>query len=440
MNPADASLAAVASSAGRRGGDAPIVERIDRIEGFRCVKSAWESIYRRDPESQFFLSWTWLAGVFEAHPGAWFVLVARDAGGEYLGFLPLYQKAVWSKSRNRIRNEIEFAGRLFWADYGGVLCLPGCEDDVLPAFARHLKRMDWSHIYLKGFRVSDRRYELFMGPFADDRLAVESLTARTDDGESDNLVSPYVDLPDTFERYLVERLSSNTRQKVRRYLRKVESSLEYRLTVSTPATHGRDVRILEDLWRTMWGSLKGSRTDRLAVMYRTIVARGLRDECVLMPVLWHRETPIGLLASFIDQTKSRLLFFVSGRNEGFDDVPVGLVLHACNIRWAIEHGIRTYDLLRGDEPYKRSLGATAVEQLRYPLIRTRSGVNLNDALDPGCLADALRMVDEFARRGQATEATTAMYQTLATIAGREPAERLMDALSGDHRVGASGRD
>ena len=333
--------------------------------------------------------------------------------------------------RGRIRNEIEFAGRLFWADYGGVLCLPGREDDVLPAFASCLKRMHWSHIYLKGFRISDRRYDLFLGPFTDDRLVIEQLTARTDDGESDNLVCPYIDLPDTFERYLLECVSGNTRQKIRRYLRKVETSPEYRLTISTPATHAGDVRILEDLWRAMWGPLKGSRTDRLASTYRRIVARGLDDASVHMPILWRGETPIGLLASFVDREKSRLLFFVAGRDEASREIPVGLVLHACNIRWAIEHGLRTYDLLRGDEPYKLSLGATASVSLRYPLIRTRSGTNLNDALDPGCLPDALRMVERFARRGRAPEATTALYQTLATIVGRESAVRLMDALSGE---------
>lgn len=431
MNAAGVSAAGVPSIAGRIEGEPPIIERIDRIEGFRCLRTAWDTLYRGDPEAQYFLSWTWLAGVLEAHPGKWLVLVARDAGGEYLGFLPLHHKAIWSKSRKKIRNVLEFAGRLFWADYGGVLCAPGREADVLPAFASHLTQMNWSHLYLKGFRISDRRYDLFMGPFSDDRLIIEPLTDKINEGETDDLVSPYIDLPDSFERYLVETLSSNTRQKVRRYLRKVESSPDYRLTISTPATHARDLGILENQWRAMWGWLKGSETDRLATMYRNIVARGLLDESVHMPMLWHGERPVGVLASFVDWDKSRLLFFVAGRDEAFDEVPVGLVLHASSVRWAIEHGIRTYDLLRGDEPYKRSLGATASVQLRYPLVRTKTGTNLNDGLDPGCLAVALRMVEDFSQRGKAQEATTALYQTLATIAGRESAERLLDALSGD---------
>src|SRR5438094_424297 len=120
-----------------------IVERIDHFESFLGLRTAWEVLYRSDPEAQYFLSWTWLRG--------------------------------------------------------------------------------------------------------------EPLTQKSNDGERDNMVCPYIDLPDTFDRYLVDKLSSNTRQKVRRYLRKVESSSDYRLTVSTPATRARDLEILEDLWRAMWG-------------------------------------------------------------------------------------------------------------------------------------------------------------------------------------------
>lgn len=407
-----------------------IIERVEHFDGFQCLKTAWDALYRSDPEAQYFLSWTWLAGVLQTHPGQWVVLVARDADGQYLGALPLRRKTVWSKSRERLRNEIEFAGRLFWADYGGVLCVPEHEAPVLRALATHITRMNWSHFYLKGFRISDHRYDLFMEPFTDDRLFVESLTSVINDGETDNLVALYLDLPGSFETYLSDRLSSNTRQKIRRFIRKVESSSDFRIETTTSETAVRDLQILERLWHAMWAPVKGSKTERLAAMYRTIVTRGLDDERVQMIVLWHGERPVGVLASFVDWEKSRLLFFVTGRDESFDELPVGLVLHAWNIRWAIERGIKTYDFLRGNEPYKRSLGAIDAVRLRYPLIRTRSGTNLNGHLDPGCLGEALRMVDEFARQDQAQEAMTAFYQTLSTIAGQETAQRLLDALSG----------
>ncbi len=293
---------------------ATVIERIDTFEDFESLRADWEAVYHRDPEAQFFLSWKWLAGVLQSYPGEWMVLVARKTDGSCAGFLPLQQKAVWSKRRQQLRNEIHFAGRLFWADYGGILSLPEHEEAVLGAFASHLKQMDWSHMYLKGFRVTDRRFGLFMQPLEDERLIVESLTSIINHGETDNLVCPYIDLPDTFEAYLAEKLSTNTRQKTRRLMRKLESSSDYEITTTSAATQPRDVQILEELWRNMWGPLKGADTERLTTTYGAIVNRGLDDGLVYMPVLWYRDTPVGVLASFVDREKARLLFFRSSPN------------------------------------------------------------------------------------------------------------------------------
>ena len=343
------------------------IERVDKYQDFERLRSAWEIVYHSDPEAQLFLSWKWLAGALESYPGEWLVLVARTEDSNCAGFLPLRLKLIWSRSRRQLRNELQFAGRLFWADYGSILCRPECEESVLAAFASHLKQMNWSHIYLKGFRISDRRFRFFMEPFADERLVVDSRSSRINDQVTDNLISPYVDLPDTFETYLCQ-LSSNTRQKTRRILRKLESSTEYRITTTSAETQSRDLKILEELWSNMWRERKGSHTEGLAQKYALIVKRGLDAGLVHMPVLWHRDTPVGVLSSFVDREKSQLLFFVSGRDEHFTGLPVGLVLHAHNIRWAIENGITMYDLLRGNEPYKYSLGAggCAAQVSLYP--------------------------------------------------------------------------
>ncbi|HKE84030.1 MAG TPA: GNAT family N-acetyltransferase [Vicinamibacterales bacterium] len=405
-----------------------IIERVDTLEGFRGLRSAWEAVYHADPEAQFFLSWKWLAGVLESYPEQWVVLTARDVDHSYLGFLPLRVKIVWSKSHRQLRNELQFAGRLFWADYGGILCRPERDEDVHGAFASQLKQMNWSHIVLKGFRASDRRFATFMAPFADERLIVDARTSTINKGETDNLIAPFIDLPETFEAYLSQNLSPNTRQKTRRLLRKLESSGEYQVTTTSAATDARDLQILEELWRNMWKERKGSDTEYLAAKYRIIVKRGLDDGLVHMPVLWHRDRPVGALASFVDRDKSRLLFFVGGRDEAFPDLPVGLALHIHNIRWAIEHGIRTYDLLRGDEPYKYSLGAVDA-RVRYPSIRTKSGINLNGRLDPSCVAEALRVADTFATRACTQEAVTSCQQVLATVPEQETAKRLLTTLA-----------
>jgi len=405
-----------------------IIERVDRLEDFQGLRSAWEAVYHADPEAQFFLSWKWLAGVLASYPEQWVVLTARDVDRGYLGFLPLRVKIVWSKSHRQLRNEFQFAGRLFWADYGGILCRPEHDEAVLDSFASHLKQMNWSHIFLKGFRASDRRFAKFMAPFADERLIVDARTSTINKGETDNLIAPFIDLPETFEAYLSQNLSGNTRQKTRRVLRKLESSGEYQVTTTCSATEARDLQILEELWCNMWKERKGSDTEYLAAKYRIIVKRGLDERLVHMPVLWHRDRPVGALASFVDRDKSRLLFFVGGRDEAFPDFPVGLALHIHNIRWAIERGIKTYDLLRGDEPYKYSLGAVDA-RVRYPIIRTKSGINLNGRLDRSCVGEALRIADAFASRAHRQEAITSCRQVLATVPEQETAKRLLTSLA-----------
>jgi CelD/BcsL family acetyltransferase involved in cellulose biosynthesis len=95
-----------------------------------------------------------------------------------------------------------------------------------------------------------------------------------------------------------------------------------------------------------------------------------------------------------------------------------------NIGWAIQHGIRTYDLLRGNEPYKYSLGAQDI-RLHYPLISTKSGTNLNGTLDPGCAGESIRLGEDLFRHNRTLEAMTVCHQVLTTTPGQEPAKQLL---------------
>jgi hypothetical protein len=70
---------------------------------------------------------------------------------------------------------------------------------------------------------------------------------------------------------------------------------------------------------------------------------------------------------------AELLFYIGSRDETFDDLPPGFVLHAYSIRHAIENGFTTYDFLCGNEPYKYSFGAQD-HHTRCIVLSTRSGV------------------------------------------------------------------
>jgi CelD/BcsL family acetyltransferase involved in cellulose biosynthesis len=48
--------------------------------------------------------------------------------------------------------------------------------------------------------------------------------------------------------------------------------------------------------------------------------------------------------------------YLSGINPDYLGCEPGRVANAMTLRWAIEHGYREFDFLRGDEPYKASWG------------------------------------------------------------------------------------
>jgi tetratricopeptide (TPR) repeat protein len=102
---------------------------------------------------------------------------------------------------------------------------------------------------------------------------------------------------------------------------------------------------------------------------------------------------------------------MAGRDETADIIPSGIVLHAYCIRRAIQQGFRTYDLLRGDEPYKYSFGAkdTAINCV---LVQTKTGRNLGERLDIRSVSTVFRQATAFLAASQLTKAEAAYRQIL----------------------------
>lgn len=334
------------------------VDVIDTYERFESLRSNWDALYSADPEAQFFLSWIWLSQLFLRRPDSWSVLAARptDDTSGYVAFFPLRPTTKYSRSKKGYVNEIYMAGN-YWADYTGLICHPSFEQMAIPAFAEQLRRMNWTKLTLESIRASDKRIALFTNrfPSGEFRISNRNRTSKVDG--INNLISPFVSLPSSYDEYLQTRLSANTRQKVRRYQRKVASSDDIRIVESTPATRVRDLDALTGYWRTRWAERKGKKVDTLAHKYRKILEQGLEAGIMYMPVLLHNDRPVAVLATFVDREKKCLLFFVAGRDQSWKTLPSGLLLHMHSINWAIANGFETYDLLRGDEQYKYSLGA-----------------------------------------------------------------------------------
>ncbi|MRX37539.1 GNAT family N-acetyltransferase [Aminobacter sp. MDW-2] len=411
------------------------VDVITDVETLAKLRQDWERLYKADPEAQFFVSWAWLVPYMRFYKGAWFVLAARlgNPGSPYVALMPLRMRTRMSGKTGLFFNEISMAGNNA-ADYTGAICDPVHAEMALKAFGRHVAQMGWARLNLENLRMSRERVFAFIGQFSRDIFAMREFSRVNAADNVDNCRCFAAALPDTFDGYLDNVLSTNTRQKLRRFLRKVDAG-ELRITRADADTYERDIDTLLDLWRIKWGARKGDRLAAILHNNRRVLRDSFRNGTLYLPVLWQGDRPLGGLAIFVDPVKKALLFFMAGRDEAVTSVPTGLILHGHCIKLAIENGLTTYDFLRGDEPYKFAFGVTE-SKINCAQIYTKSGRNNGDRLDTRSLNGIFAEVTRLHQQGQLERAESGYRQILATDASHSRAlygiGQLLSA-KGEHR-------
>ncbi len=386
------------------------IEVIDKLADFAKLEDNWNAIYDADPDAQLFMSWKWLSGWLRQISSPWFVLAAKadgKANAPYVAFLPL---RIQTKTENgRIHNELNMAGN-FSADYTGLLCAPGAEHLAIPAFARYVKQLNWSRLNFENFRISEPRMRLLLAHFPKASFQTSETNRVGKVDGIDNSLCPFAVLPPDWDAYL-ELLSTNTRQKIRRLLRKVEATGEYRITVATPETFERDLNTLLQFWETKWKPRKGDLVHTLVRSNRAMLTRSFQSGLLYLPTLWKEDRPLVALATLMDTRKHAFLFYMTGRDETFEGPPPGVILHAHSIRHAIANGFTEYDFLRGNEPYKYSFGVKE-RHIRCTVVGTKNGLNLGGKIDPRTVSEVLEQATGLHQGGKLLEAERAYREVL----------------------------
>ncbi len=387
------------------------IDVIDTVAGFEAVRDNWDQVYRDDPDSQHFLSWTWLKD-FLSHRGRWFVLALREREPDstYVAFFPLRLVTKLDAQSGLFYDEMVMGGN-YSADYTGFIVMPGYEQNAISGFAAYLKEQNWTHLRLEHFSGPPERREKMILALQGPLVMFRDNTPTSHDN-IDNRICPVVSLPDSWEDYLEQKMSSHTRQKLRRFLRKLDGDEGYRITRATPETIDRDLTILFDFWRKRWTGRKGEeRTERLITSTREMLMDCFRSGTLDLPVFWCGEQPLGVVANIIDHAKKTILFYITGRDEDWKTPSPGLVLHGYSIRRAIEDGFRFYDFLRGNEPYKYVFGADE-RLISYTLFRTRDGGNLGGVLHPRSISYVYQQALDMYQKGEKGKAETVFKQVL----------------------------
>lgn len=409
------------------------VDIIDTIPALLRLEDNWNAVYDSDPDARFFLSWKWLSGWIGQIAGPWLILAARahhDDSAPYVAFLPL---RIQTKVENgQIHNALNMAGN-FAADYTGLLCLPEAESRAIPALARSIRRMNWARLNLENILMTDIRLSALLAHFPKSDFEIGEVDRIGKIDGIDNNVCPFATLPADWDAYL-QTLTANARQKIRRLLRTVDTTNEFHVTHATAETIDRDLGTLLRFWEFKWTPRKGEFARSIAESNRMMLSRSFRAGCLFLPTLWKDDRPLASLATLVDHSKRVFLFYMAGRDQTFEGLPTGLLLHAYSIRHAIDNRMVEYDFLRGNESYKYSFG-TDERRIRYVTVKTRSGLNLGSVIDRRTIPDVLREATDLHRAGRLSDAERGYRQVLRVSRKNSDAiHRLgqLYAAKGDH--------
>ncbi len=397
-----------------------VIQGDERLLGLR---ENWNAVYEADPDAQFFLSWIWMSRWLAILGQSGMVLAARPDGqaGAYAAFLPLRFELL-SAEGGGCSSVVKMAGEIA-ADCTGMLARPEFENDAIKAFTRHIQNMGWRHIVFHAFRASDSRMNAISRCFPRKLFGAKDFKDIYPDG-TDHGIFPYIELPSDWDDYLSNSLGSETRRKVRRFLRQVDDSDEFAITVSEAETLDRDLDILFKFWWLKWAS----ETNKLYIKHQAMMLRHCFEMGTLyLTVLWQNDRPLGALANLRDDAKEVMLFKIMSRDESFGNPSPNFVLYANAIRHAIGLGYRRCEFLQGNHRFKYSFGADDYRVFFRTLSR-RPDRPSGPTLDKSCLPAALAYAAACRENGRFDEAERGYRQVLKLEPGSREAAAGLDML------------
>lgn len=341
------------------------VQVFSGFETFLTLRDGWRRLHDLDAQGHVFLSFEWLAAALETLGGRHAIVVAKPSAesGELLAAMAL-RAGVDPEAEVGRRLRLRPAGDQA-ADFGGFLCRPGEEARAAAALAEALRRLGVAQLDTGPCVQSDARLVPFLRQFLRHDHAVRQRVAQPNPDGIDNGVAPFLRLPASWEDYLSQWPRRNARQKMRRFLRKLDAGEGLSVTRATAATLERDLEAVDALWTENWGARKGERLPRLRRFIREGGAAFYRFGAGDVRVLWQGERPTAANLYYVDRAKGALHFAFGGRDRSVTTPPPGFLLHCATIRAAIAEGYRIYDFLKGNEAYKYDFGAVDRPMRRY---------------------------------------------------------------------------
>lgn len=319
------------------------VEVIESQAAWAGWRSAWERVRADAAERTAFSSFAWCASWMAtfADPNRTLFVLAVLRGDEAIGFAPWYRRAS-SAGPWRVRVVEPIGTPEGGSDYLDVLARRGCEQDVAVAILAFL--------FGEGARAWD---VVSLSDVPSDSLflthTLMDLDRRGKHYEVEaGAFCPVAVLPGSSAAFRAG-LSANRRQQWARHQRRLgrHGAVDH-VTVRGPLGEGTVDRFFA-LYRV--AHARHAPDSRLAVLVEGYLAQANGSDPVQVEFLTVGGRDVAAALLLRDEDVLRLYLLAVDR--GFSpDVSAGNVLLGLSLDQAVRSGVRAYDFLKGDEPYK----------------------------------------------------------------------------------------
>ena len=324
------------------------------LSEMETIRDAWNHLVLSAPTTTSFQTWEWNFGMakYEGKSARLRIVVAENTCGEVVGIAPF-----WIRSHGVPGlSVLEFIG-IGRGDYSDLFFSESYKDIFVPSVMEWIERStEWRILHLYNLRQETVDLISRYGKF----------TIRPCGG------CPYAQLPDTLEEYERKILQKRLRQKIRQKRKLLAGN--GRLAFSACETTSQllaDLPIFLDLHQRRQRT-KGERGRFFEEQWRTsfqeISLALFRAGFLRLGLLRIDGQPAASVYNV--RFRDRECFYYGGMAPPLARYSPGNLLHHWMIEGAIKDGVRVYDFLKGDEPYK-FLWTNERVQL-FEMVRARS--------------------------------------------------------------------
>lgn len=321
--------------------------RIHSVSDLGAYRDAWRALAlgvpMRSPE--WLLVW-WQH--YAAPDDELCILLFHEPGGLLIGLAPLYiQRAGKRRTVCLLGSGEASTNHTTW------LAAPGREKLVSNAVAQFLLDLKpgWNCVRLDSVDAVDMAINATVTYMAENGCLVRRRPLHN---------CWKITLPPTWEEYL-QMLSRTQRKRCRKLQRELlDSGLVKVYRVTSEADFSRGFEILLQLHSTRWGEptkpLGCFSDQRFRAFHNTAALELLKRNQLLLVWLEYDGRPIAVEYQFIDQ--KNVYSYQAGMDTTVTGFSPGNLSIMASIQFAIAQGCKSFDLSRGDQPYKTHWRAT----------------------------------------------------------------------------------